>query len=95
MPAVRAFILVIAALLFSKPAPAGNVKIATMLPMIHGEINGMKVMAQGDAVTSFAAGKPSPLLNEEECARDLNCAMQKNKTEAVVLNPSGRLFSGV
>ena len=68
---------------------AQNIDVLASQPVIHGEINGMKVMAQGDAVAFFAAGKPSLLLGDEECAHDLSCTMQKNRTEAVVFNPEG------
>ena len=68
---------------------AQHIDVLAPQPVIHGEINGMKVVAQGDAVAFFAAGKPSLLLGDEECAHDLNCTMQTNRTEAVVLNPEG------
>ena len=68
---------------------AQNIDVLASQPVIHGEINGMKVMAQGDAVAFFVAGKKSPLFDNEECAHDLSCTMQKNRTEAVVFNPEG------
>ena len=58
-------------------------------PIIHGEVNGMKVVAQGDAVVFMASKRYMMALDEEACARDLHCTLQKNRTEAVVLNPEG------
>lgn len=81
---INSFLLT--ALLLAKVTCAQNLELQSGQSVIHGEINGMKVMAQGDAVAFFAARKPSPLLNDEQCQRDLNCAMQKNRTEAVVLH---------
>ena len=61
-------------------------------PIIHGEVNGMKVMAQGDAVAFMASRYYSMELDGKACARDLHCTMQKNRTEVVVLNPEGILI---
>ena len=71
---------------------AQNTEILSSQPVIHGEINGMKVIVQGDAVAFMAAGKTVPSLDkmdDESCAHDLHCTMQKNKTEAVVWNSEG------
>ncbi len=74
------------ALLLAKVTCAQNLELQSGQPVIHGEINGMKVMAQGDYVAFIAAGKPLPLLSEKECDRDLHCTMQKNRTGMLVLS---------
>ena len=61
------------------------------LAMIQGEINDMKVIAQGDAVTFFTGKKPTLAINQN-CIEDLHCTMHKNRTEAVLLNPGGVLI---
>ncbi len=75
--------------LLAHPLYAQNTEVLSSQPMIHGEINGMKVMAQGDAVAFMASKRYTMALDEEACARDLHCTLQKNRTEAVVLNPEG------
>ncbi len=84
---VNGFLLT--ALLLAKVTCAQNLEIQSGQPVIYGEINGMKIMAQGDAVAFMAASHYAMKLDEEACARDLHCAMQKNRTETVVLNPEG------
>ena len=77
------------AALLAQLSHAQNTEALSAPPEIYGEINGMKVMAQGDAV-AFMASRPYEMnLDEKACARDLHCTLQKNKTEAVVLNPEG------
>ena len=77
------------AALLAQPSRAQNTEALSAPPEIHGEINGMKVMAQGDAVAFMASRQYEMNLDEEACSRDLHCTLQKNKTEAVVLNPEG------
>ncbi len=81
--------LLVVTVLLVRLCYAQNTEVLSSQPMIHGEINGMKVMAQGDAVAFMAASHYAMKLDEEGCARDLHCAMQKNRTEAVVLSPEG------
>ena len=78
--------------LLLQPLYAQNTDLMSSQPLIHGKVNGMDVMAQGDAVAFMAAGKAGSLLaemDEETCERDLHCTMQKNNTRAIVLNPEG------
>ena len=67
-------------------AYAQHTEIVSSQPMIHGEINGMKVVAQGDAVAFMASQKYTMNLDDELCTRNLHCSMQKNRTEAVLLS---------
>ena len=86
-------ILLLLAGLMVRLASAQDSAVQTVpLPVIHGKINGMDVMVQGDAVAFMAAGKAGSLLaemDEKTCGRDLHCTMQKNNTRAIVLNPEG------
>ncbi len=81
--------LLVVTVLLVRLCYAQNTEVLSSQPMIHGEINGMKVMVQGDAVAFMAADHYTRVLDEEVCARDLHCTMQKNRTEAVVLSPEG------
>ena len=47
-------------------------------PVIHGEANGMTVVAQNDTVAYVASKTPSPLLDKPACYSDLHCVMRKN-----------------
>ncbi len=77
----------LAELTLSLACAQDSVALHGQQPVIYGEINGMKVMVQGDAVAFMASRHYAMKLDKEACARDLHCTLQKNRTEAVVLNP--------
>ena len=83
------YALLVVVVLLVRLCYAQNSEVLASQPIIHGEINGMKIMAQGEAVAFMTASHYAMKLDEEACARDLHCTMHKNKTEAVVLNPEG------
>ena len=86
------FLFLLAGLIMRLACAQDSAVQTAPLPVIHGKVNNMDVMVQGDTVAFMTASNAVPLLDkmdDKTCARDLHCTMQKNRTEAVVLSPEG------
>ena len=83
------YVWILIAALLAQPSRAQNTEVLSAQSEIYGEVNGMKVMAQVNVVAFMASRQYEMNLDEEVCSRVLHCTLQKNKTEAVVLNSEG------
>ena len=57
------------------------------LPIIQGEINDVKAIAQGE-MAFFFPGK-APALSRENCTENLNCALHRHGIEVLAISPEG------
>ena len=86
---------VLAALLMRVSSAQDSESLSAPLPLIQGEVNGMKVVAQGDTAAFFAGRSkplPAPRLNTDQGSVRLHNTLQENRIEAVVLSPKGILL---
>ena len=91
--------LMVIAILLTSLVQAHYNEVLSSRPVIQGEINGMKVLAQGDVAMFIATESNAPLLYSEKshtekshiehCSRDLHCALKTNNLESVALSPLG------
>ena len=58
-------------------------------PIIHGNVNGVGVIAQGDTVAFIASDKKRLVRDDENGSHNLLGAMLKNNTKAMILKPEG------
>ena len=89
------FLSVLAALMMRVSCAQDSGSLPAPLPLIYGEINGMKVVVQGDTA-AFFAGTAKPLetlwMDNDQGSARLHNTLQENRLEAVVLSPKGLLL---
>ena len=86
----RYFVLLTCLLLRTACAQNSAEPLPKPLPVIHGEIYGLKAAAQGNMAVFFAGKKSVGI--DESCDEDLNCAMQKYRIGTIAVNSEGVLL---
>ena len=86
----RYFVLLTCLLVRTACAQNSAEPLPKPLPVIHGEIYGLKAAAQGNMAVFFAGKKSVGI--DESCDEDLNCAMQKYRIGTIAVNSEGVLL---